>query len=64
MSAQQSTGLARYSIREVCAITGLSRSAVYGRIAEGRLQPVKDGRRVFVPHEELARYLAACRPAR
>lgn len=48
----------RFSLVDVATITGLSRSSLYQRIAEGRLRIVKDGRRVFVERSELQRYLS------
>lgn len=64
MSTPRNDNAARYSIPQVCEIIGLKRSTVYARITAGLLRPVKDGARVFIPRDELDRYLAACRPAR
>jgi excisionase family DNA binding protein len=50
----------RITLPEVCQITGLSRSALYSRIAQGRIRTTKDGSRVFVLRAELDRYLLAC----
>lgn len=53
----------RYSILQVCEITGLCRATVYNRIASGLLRPVKDGGRTFISRAEIDRYLASCETA-
>jgi hypothetical protein len=54
---------ARFSIPQVCQISGLGRSALYDRIGRGLLRVVKDGHRTFISRTELERYLAACEQA-
>ncbi|MGF1563671.1 MAG: helix-turn-helix domain-containing protein [Geminicoccaceae bacterium] len=47
------------SIKETCAITGLSRSHVYAAIARGALRSVKCGRRRIVHRADLDLWLDA-----
>lgn len=42
-----------YSIRDACAVSSLSRSSIYLRIAEGRLRAVKVCGRTVIPAESL-----------
>jgi excisionase family DNA binding protein len=54
---------ARFSILQVCQLTGLGRSALYDRISRGLLRVVKDGHRTFISRAEVERYLKACEAA-
>jgi excisionase family DNA binding protein len=45
-----------YSLAETTAALGLSRSYLFGLLAEGRLHAVKCGGRTLVPAEELKRF--------
>jgi hypothetical protein len=55
-------GMRRYSIREACAATGLSRATLYRARAEGRLQMIEHEGRTFIQADELARFMAEARP--
>jgi excisionase family DNA binding protein len=48
-----------YSIPEICQTFGLSRSKVYGLIADGELIALKIGTRTVVSATELDRFIAA-----
>jgi len=47
-----------YSPQEVMRLLGLSRSAVYDRIADGTIPSVRIGGRLLVPRKSLERLLA------
>ena len=47
-----------YSPQEVMSLLGLSRSAVYDHIADGRIPSVRIGGRLLVPRKALERLLA------
>lgn len=51
-----------YTINEVRELTGISRSAVYQAIREGRLVAVKLGKRTYVRREDLERFLGGLKP--
>jgi excisionase family DNA binding protein len=61
MTESFSQPLARltYSIAEVEAVTGLSRTGLYRLMARGELQTVKRGGRRLVPRGELERLCSA-----
>lgn len=42
-----------YSIGDVCRITTLGRTKVYGEIAAGRIRTLKVGRRTIIPTTEI-----------
>lgn len=46
-----------YTVADVVYQTNLSRSTIYNEIAAGRLRPVKLGRAVRIPAEELDRWI-------
>lgn len=60
---ESAAAAARFSIRQVCQITGLGRATVYDRVARGLLRVVKDGHRTFITRGELERYLKDCEAA-
>jgi excisionase family DNA binding protein len=47
-----------YPIPEAAYLLGLSEKTLRRRIAEGALETVRDGRRVFVTAAELGRYVS------
>jgi excisionase family DNA binding protein len=47
-----------FTIRETIAFTGVSRSAIYNALKDGRLRACKLGRRTLVPIAEIERFLA------
>lgn len=53
MNDQRLTSPLLHDIPDVSRMTGLSRATLYRLIAEGRLQPVKIGRSVRIPADEL-----------
>jgi len=53
MRHQQESAALLHDIPDVSRMTGLSRATLYRLIAEGRLQPVKIGRSVRIPADEL-----------
>ena len=46
-----------WSIPKFCARTGLGRTKVYELFAQGKLRPVRVGRRTLVPVAEARRWL-------
>ena len=52
----------RYTVPEFVELTGTPRSKVFMRIARGELSVVKDGRSVFITHEEAERYAKTSQP--
>jgi excisionase family DNA binding protein len=47
-----------YSVKDMCAALGVSRTTLYWLVRKGRLKPLKLGiRRVLFSHEELMRFL-------
>jgi excisionase family DNA binding protein len=63
VSTDSRTGRLAFSVAEIAALLGCSRSFVRLELARGRLNGVKRGRRVFVLAVELTRYLGADRPS-
>lgn len=57
MSTDTVTAPSLHKLAVVMARTGLSRSAVYRVINEGKLKTIKIGRSVRVSEQELSRYL-------
>jgi excisionase family DNA binding protein len=51
------------NIKEVVAVTNLSRSTVYGEMDSGRLRSVKVGRRRLIPESALIDYINNLLPA-
>ena len=50
---------AAYTIKEVCALTGLGRDGIYRAISEGRLRARKFGKRTLVLDPDLYGFLEA-----
>ena len=48
-----------YHIKEICSLTGLSRSTIYQEISAGRLQAIKCGNRTLVLAEACKAWLAS-----
>jgi excisionase family DNA binding protein len=48
-----------YSVRDFLALTGMSKSWVYGEIRAGRLRTVMAGDRRLIPAEALAEWIAS-----
>lgn len=48
------------SVRDLCALTGLSAQTVRAACASGQLPAVKIGRAWFCPKSRLAEYVGAC----
>ena len=46
-----------YTPQELCALLGLSRTAVYERLREGSLPSIRVGRRILIPRRALAEML-------
>jgi len=46
-----------HSIQATIQILGVGRSSLYGLIAEGKIYPVKIGRRTLIPDQEIRRYV-------
>jgi excisionase family DNA binding protein len=46
-----------YSIREIIALTGMSKSWLYGQIRAGRLRTVMAGDRRLIPADALAEWI-------
>lgn len=46
----------RYSPREFCDSTGISRSKFFERVRRGEIKTVKDGSQLFVTAQEADRY--------
>lgn len=46
-----------HRIPNVCRITGLGRSSIYGAISDGRLRAVKNGRSTLILNDDLAAFL-------
>lgn len=51
------------SIPDAIAVSGLSRSEIYRRLAAGDIRAVKSGARTLIPMESLKAYLASLPPA-
>lgn len=48
-----------YDIKEACTLLSLSRSALYRAIREGRIRPLKNGKRTLIHRDELERFVAS-----
>ena len=48
-----------YDIKEACTLLSLSRSALYRAIKEGRIRPLKNGKRTLIHRDELERFVAS-----
>ena len=57
MSTDTVTVASLHKLAVVMAITGLSRSAVYRVINEGKIKTVKIGRSVRISEQELSRFI-------
>ncbi|WP_083656017.1 helix-turn-helix domain-containing protein [Mongoliimonas terrestris] len=42
-----------YRVNAACRVLGIGRTKLYGLINEGRIRPIKIGRRVLIPRSEL-----------
>lgn len=42
-----------YRVNAACQVLGIGRTKLYGLINEGRIRPIKVGRRVLIPRSEL-----------
>ena len=49
----------RYPIAEAAHILGVGRTTLYGRVKEGKLDLVHDGRKALITADSLDRYCAA-----
>ncbi len=47
-----------FSVNELCQLLSVGRTTIYQAFREGRLRPVKFGRRTLVHKDELDRFLA------
>jgi excisionase family DNA binding protein len=52
-----------YTLTEVVALTGLSRSQLYQERKVGRLKVIKVGRRALIAHEDLVAWFETLRRA-
>ena len=52
-----------YSIEEARTLLNVGRSTLYALIAEGRIRPVKLGRRTLIERDELVRFIGSLREA-
>jgi excisionase family DNA binding protein len=52
-------GFPLYSVRQATALTGMSKSWLYGEIRAGRLRAVVVGDRRMIPADALAEWLAS-----
>lgn len=48
-----------FSVDEFAALAGIGRTVAYREIREGRLRPLKVGRRTIISHDEAMRWLTA-----
>jgi excisionase family DNA binding protein len=48
-----------YDVREACGLLSLSRSALYRAIKDGRIRPLKNGKRTLFHRDELERFVAS-----
>ena len=46
-----------YRVSELCRMTGLPKSTLYGLIREGHLEHIRVGRDVLIPADELEAFL-------
>ena len=46
-----------YSVREACALLGLSKNSVYARIREGVIPSIRVGARLLIPRIAFERWL-------
>lgn len=53
-----------HSIQTTTQILGIGRSSLSGLIVEGKIYPVKIGRRTLIPDQEIRRYVKSLIPPR
>ena len=53
-----------YSVQETAEILGIGRTNLYGLVSQGRISPVKCGRRTLFPAQEIAAFIAALEAGR
>jgi excisionase family DNA binding protein len=46
-----------HSIQDSIRILGIGRSSLYNLITDGKIHPVKIGRRTLIPNHEIRRYV-------
>lgn len=57
--ALPATPIRALSVKEFCRITSIGRTRFYVELREGRLHPIKVGRRTLIPMNEVDRWLQA-----
>jgi excisionase family DNA binding protein len=53
----------RYTVADAAVLMGISRSLVYQRIREGKINSVRDGARRFITAAEVRRYANGIAPS-